>query len=327
VIAAPPAEALAHGPQGPTAWRVLSASFQLELLVPDDEARLEQALQTAWDWLAPALRTARLSVAEDPEPVRPQHLEYISSYAASLRAATADDPATQHELNNHAKLGRTDYAVDLTGAVDDETASPFSLSFWAEIGDVDPVDEWLPAFATLTLTVPDTWPVVEFHDRVLAVAAPLRLRWGAAGFGYSAVYPSVTASPARAIYAHARRHPGYDLGFYMQSMGALYRRLRTVSWLTMVGPALLDELAAAGRQLVATPRVVVGHAGDATVLRAGNTPVAGDVNRLDVPAAYREADALLRPVRADDPQGLVALGPWSDDSLLQWLRRFELRVS
>ncbi|MEJ7728292.1 MAG: type VI immunity family protein [Polyangiaceae bacterium] len=306
---------------------MLGASFQLELLEPDDEARLEQALHMAWDWLAPELRTARLSVAEDPEPVRPQHLEYISSYAASLRAATADDPGTQRELNNHAKLGRTDYAVDLTGAVEDETASPFSLCFWAEIGEVDPIDEWLPAFATLTVTVPHTWPVADFQDRVLAMAAPLRLRWGAAGFGYSAVYPSLTASPARAIYAHARRHPGYDLGFHMQCMEALYRRIRTISWLTLVGPALLDELAAAGRRLVDTPSVALGQAGSAAVLRAGNTPLAGDVNRLDVPAAYREADALLRPVRADDPQGLVALGPWTDDSLLQWLRRFELRVS
>lgn len=319
-------EPLTTGRQGPTCFPVLTVTFHLEQLERADAARLEHALDLVWDWIGGELRFATLSAAEEGEPARRQHLEYVSCYPTTLEGPSVDGPSMQFEANNHAKVGRTDYAVKLSGATDDETASPFSVSFWAEIGTVSRTDRWLPALSTLTVTVPETWPLADFQARALAIASSLRLRWGAAGYGYSAVFLGTESESARAIYAHARRHPGYDVGYHVRCTQALHDRLRTVSWLTFVGPALEDELGRLGRPIAAAGHVDVARTGHAWALRAGPQPLRGDVNRLDVPAAYREADAMVRPVRANDAPGLVFLGRWRDHEIREWLRRFEQRV-
>ena len=69
----------------------------------------------------------------------------------------------------------------------------------------------------------------------------------------------------------------------------------------------------------------VASAGDATVLVAGERPEGGDVNRVRWPAAYLEADAIVRPVRARE--GLSCYEAWTERTTSEWLGRFEKRLA
>ena len=318
-------------PDTPVLHGVLGAILHLELLRPDDEERLERACERLWEWLGPELTFANLSCADHTETVRRTHLEYVSSYARGLAVPPAPHSDEQAMHNRFAAHGRTDFFVLCAGADDPGRSSPHSIRFWAEIG-IPPDDErMLPAYAALQFTVPETTPIALFRDQVLAVASELRLRWGTAGFTYSQLDLAPGRQAEEAQFAHARRFPGYDLPAYVQLVVPFYRRLRSVSWLTFVGAELAAELATLGRPLVAGAagaggQVAVEELGGGTVmLQAGAAPQRGDVNRLTIPSAYCEADALVRPIRSDGT-GVRFFHPWDDDSTVRWLRRFEQRV-
>jgi hypothetical protein len=311
----------------PALYSTLGAVFHLEKLAPEDGERLERACDRLWEWMGSSLRWTLLSCAPTVEPARRTHLDYASSYAENLDAAAVDDPGAQALHNNFTKMGRDDYEVLCSGGEDPREASPFSIHFWSEIGDVSPTDLRLPAYSVLSFTVPETWPLDDFFLRTTAIAAELRLRWGAAGYTYSGWNLHSHAEPDKRRYAHARRHPGYDVAQYVRMMETFYARIRTVNWLTFLGPGMVDALSKAGRAIAPVPGVDVSSAGSALLLRAGMGPERGDTNRLVVPAAYRAADALVRPVRAADGNGMIFLGPWDEAAITDWLRRFEYRVS
>lgn len=322
----PLGDPLARSELRPVLYGALGAIFHLEHLGPEDEEPLEHVSDRIWEWIGPELRVTSLSAAASFEPSRRSHLDYISTYAANLDARAADAPATQFEANNYTKFGRTDYEVTLNGAEDPAAASPYSVRFWSEIGAVSTSDLRLPSFAALHLTVPESWPIGDFYSRVCAIAAELRLRWGAAGLTYSDRIVRDPALPSETLYAHARRHPGYDSARYIRAMEPFYDRLRTVNWLTFIGPVFAKRLADMGRPLVGTPHVGLSAVGGSLLLQAGATPQRGDINRLQIPFEYREADALVRPLRTSDGKDLVFLGPWDRTTITAWLRRFELRV-
>lgn len=326
MIAAPTVEPLAwYDAETPILYGALGAIFHLEVLAPEDEERLERACALIWDWFGPELRWSLLSCADSAEPARPAHLEYISTHAASLRAAPAPQPDYQPFHNKLTKLGRDEYYVTLVGGDEPGMASPYSCRFWAEIGNVPEQDLALPAYSVLHLTVPEAWPLEDFHARVCAVAAELRLRWGGAGYTYSPAELVPGRDAEQALYAHARRHVGYDVPAYVNLTRPFHEHIRSVNWLTFVGEALASRLAGLGRPLAGTPNVAAYQVGGACLLRAGAAPERGDVNRLWIPVAYREADALVRPIRTDG-KGLDFLNPWDETTTEQWIRRFEYRV-
>jgi Protein of unknown function (DUF3396) len=327
VIAVPPGEPIGwFDPGRPSVYGALGAIFHLEVLDASDEERLDRVSDLLWDWFGAELRWSTLSCAETSEPARRSHLEYIGSFAANLDAAPAPAPEQQRFHNLLTRYGRTDYFVICAGADKPTVASPFSIRFWAEIGEPPEHELALPACSVLHFTVPEAWPVDDFYTRVCAIAAELRLRWGAAGLTYSPLDLDPGRDAERAQYAHARRYVGYDLPAYVQLVEPFYRRLRSINWLTFVGPALAAELSAQGRRLASTPNVEVLDLGGTWMLRAGPRPERGDVNRLWIPPAYREADALLRPIRSTG-EGLDFLQPWDEESTARWLRRFEYQSS
>jgi hypothetical protein len=321
-----PAEPLLEVEGTPVLFSALGVKIHLELLASEDEDRLDRVNERVWGWIGDELSLTWLSCAPSPEPAIRTHLDYISAYAGSLTARPHPDPALQRAINNVTKFGRTDHDVSCVGARAPDAASPFSYSFWAEIGEVPSTSPDLPAYATLELTVPDDHPLDDFFARVCAIVGELRIRWAAAGYTYAAELRYDTEAPGDRIYAHARRYTGYDVGFTTGMMETFFNRIRTVNWLTFLGPALAGELASAGRTLRSTPRVDVSQLGSSVLLRAGDAPERGDVNYLAVPAAYREVDALVRPVRASDGRDMVFFGPWDERLIARWLRRFELDV-
>jgi hypothetical protein len=307
--------------QNATLHRALGAVFHLELLEPDDEPRIEAANQAVWDWFGPELKYTWLSCWNEIEPIRRRDLDYASSFTTALDAPQIPgDQATSLAAQSLEKLSHTEYHVACTGAEHPQSGSPFSYRFWSEIPEVDGGARY-KAYSVLHVTVPETWPLADFYARVCALAGCLRLRWGAAGLTYSLWEAVDYRDPFDKRYAHARRYVGFDSAIYTLFARPFYNRVRTINWLTFLGPALITELLANGRELNSTPLVDVSRIGGAALLRAGTAPEPGDRNRMRVPPAYIAADAMVRPVRARS--GLDFGRPWTEATTSEWLCRFE----
>jgi hypothetical protein len=324
-----PEEPLARLTNGtPVVYRALGAVLHLEPLLAEDEGALDEVNDLVWEWFGDKLAHTTLSCADRPEPARRAHLDYIANFCANLDVAelpsgTAND---QRIAANLVQFAINETSVVCSGARDPFEASPFSYRFWAEIApheeDADALH--LPALGVLHLTVPEDWPLADFHQRVTTLASKLRLRWGAAGLTFSACEAQNYQRPNEAIFAHARRFSGYDVAEYVLLAKAFYDRLRTVSWLTWLGPSMLEDLRLRGG--LGGSRLSTQTAfGDGVLLQAGGAPEAGDVNRRQLPAAYREVDALVRAMRASRGKGLAFFPPWEEASIEHWLRRFELQ--
>ncbi|MGK3983612.1 type VI immunity family protein [Sorangium sp. So ce136] len=311
----------------PSAFAALSACFHLEALAEEDAGRLERAGEIVRAWIGAELRWSWLTFADEIAPFRPVDLEYMSTYCEDLEVPQAADAGSQIVTSNLIKLGREDYGVTFKGGQTKVDASPWSFSFWAEIPEVDEGTVLRP-LGVVALTVPTSVPLADFAARVHELAAVLRFRWATAGLGYATWNVQGWETSSNALYAHARRFPGFDVGYYHRNLEAFLNRIRTVSWLTYLGPQLTDALRRSGRSLSSSRLVAVGGAGaGGVVLRAGDRPEPGDVNRLNLPRSYVEADAMVRPLRASDPAGIVFLGPWDEAGVAAWLTRFEKRVS
>jgi hypothetical protein len=308
----------------PSAYGALGAVFHLELLSPADEERLDLVNDLVWSWFGGELRWTLLSSGDDPEPARRSHIDHISTYPATLEGPLMPDPELQVAANVMQAFGRADDSGLAHGGASPGSISPYSYRFWCEIGAPRPDSPSLAAVAALEITVPEEWPLADFYARITQIAAALELRWGAAGYTYSVNELSEPDAAREAVYAHARRYPGRDTRVYIRNMDVFYVQIRTVNWLTFIGPAMVKELESLGRRLEGTPQVAVEPLGSAVMLRAGAQPERGDINRLRIPPAYREADAMVRPLRARE--GIDFLPPWDEATTSEWLTRFERRV-
>ncbi len=309
----------------PLLYGALGAVFHLELLGPDDAPRLDAVTDLVWEWFGEQLHWVNLSFEEPVERASRAEADFISSYATTLNVAADPDKLGQAALGLYAQFIRDDFEVSFNGGDDELSASPFSYRFYAEVprASADP----LASYAVIHITVPESWPLDDFVERVTRIAATLRLRWGCAGYTYSPWIVSGYAEASKGLAAHARRFIGYDVAEYTRLVKQFYAKVRTVSWLTFVGPSLVAELKAAERPLVSSGRLKIAPCGDGIVIQAGDVPERGDQNRLWYPPAYVEADTLLHSIRARDSKGMIFLGPWDEPSISDWLRRFERRVS
>lgn len=311
----------------PIVHSALGAVLHLEILAPEDEERLDRVNDLVWSWIGGELRHAWLSCADGYPAARRADLDYIPTYVQDLELPeVAGDEPVKLAAANFAKIGRTDFQVAQKGGATWRETSPFSYYFWAEIPTVDLAPRQT-ALGVIAVTVPDDWPLDDFVAHITAIASALRLRWGAAGYTYATWFAHEWQAASGRIYAHARRHPGYDVGAYHRLTEDFYDRLRTVNWLTFLGPALLDTLQGARGPIASSPLVAVHPLGDSVMLYAGGAPQAGDRNRLQYPPAYAQADALVRPIRARDAEEMIFLGPWNKVQIEEWLCRFERRSS
>lgn len=309
----------------PIAYATLGASFHLEELRPDDGERIANACARVHALLGASLRWTWSSVHTSVEPFAPTDLELAASYPALLRDAAPDpgpdvDPRARAGAIALAAAHYDRFGVCCHGGADRNVASPSTFRFFATAtAGKDPGR--LRSHAMLAFTAPPAVTLAELQAATTEIAGMLRLRWGAAGFTYGAWELDRYGETRDAIYAHARRHPGFDVGQHTTWMPAFHDRLRTVSWLTFLGPALAATLRAAGDTLESDDLVTVEPCGEGVVLRAGERPQAGDVNRGDVPAAYARVDRRVRALRAGE--GLHFYAPWSAATTEAWLRRFE----
>ena len=145
----------------------------------------------------------------------------------------------------------------------------------------------------------------------IALASCLRIRWGAAGYGYATRGFDDIAPESAGVYAHARRYQGYDVGYFVRETETFFDRVRTASWLTFLGPALATQVASP------TPKDIdASPVGENLLLRAGAVPSRLDVNRLENSAPYAAVDRFVASVRATKAE----FGrPWTPATSSEWL--------
>lgn len=321
-------DAIAHVLGEPVAHRALGATFHLERLSPAHAPALEHAVALVTDWLGEHLRHEHASFLDLPQRFRPSTLDYVPSFCDQLDDAVPTGDADVDSFTAQlARRVRTDFHVVAHGSESPFGCSPFRFEFWAELPDDDASQSepgLVSAYSVLEVSVPTTWDLADFQAKTLALAASLPVRWGVAGLTYSTFLPCDQERSFDRIYAHARRHPGFDAPFYVRNLVPFFDALRTVSWITLLGPELARRLPEVPRS---TSLVEVARMGGLLGLRAGARPEGGDVNRLHYPPAYVEADRLLRALRASSGEDLVFPGPWEEDEVTSWLRRFERRLA
>lgn len=320
------AATLTHSSGAPLGYSTLGAVFHLEHLAPDDAQALEEVNDYVMAWIGGALTFTYSTLRGSVDPFRTADLSVISEYPRTLSAPAPalGDPGAAQLANVLMSHGCDEVAVFAQGGPVALGASPYTYRFYSEV----PNPGVGPSFETcsfLRVTVPSTCPLDDFRSAVLHVASKLRLRWGAAGLMMS----GEDLVPGRAFrtswFAHARRFTGYDVDLYATRMATWHEWVRTVSWLSFLGPTMQERLAAAGRSLASTPLVAVDACGPHVVLTAGAAPEEGDLNRRKLPLAYAQADEMIRPVRASS--GVDFYEPWDENSTEGWLRRFERRFA
>ena len=311
----------------PIVFGVLGVMFHLEAPKPVDQAGFAEVNELVLDWFGGALKWTLLSTFAEPEPFSPGDLGYLPLHAASIKPpvlssaiATPDVQATANVLHTSMSVN---FALACHGGHEDIDAHPYSYRFYGEAEERSDAEK-LDSSAMLRVTVPAAWPLDDFRARVCAIAQKLRIRWGAAGLMYSGWEIDRYNQTREAMLAHARRYAGYDVGLYAGFTHAWHHAIRTVNWLTFLGPAFVEKLTAKGAPPQAKKHVQVSQVGAHLLLQAGAHPEEADLNRLRLPPAYVEADEIVRPVRARSR--IDFQDPWSESITEKWLRRYEKRV-
>ena len=193
-------------------------------------------------------------------------------------------------------------------------------------------------------------PVSTFATRGWNALIDLVLEWcallcpahGTAGLGLLPDTGNFMSHLAPIAFPGLRRHPGLDWphtgAWALEAADAKKRHIRTVNWLTVLDEAFVDALGGPARVRDALGAVCAIHEWRAAnptrtpatgiVIQAGSKPRLGDVNRGDIPEAYRAVARLTAPLRLEtfDPRfGLLRLRPPFDpaEESLRWVRRFD----
>lgn len=313
----------------PLLYSVRAAYFQLEELEPADEERLEAFNSVIETWFGNQLRWTGSSVFERVDAFSQSDFELVSCYVRNLvdLSADPDDTGELRELAfdyNNSVAPFDEFEVSMHDGAFPGHASPWSYRFFSVIRPYSEHQGSRPrSIAMLKVTAPETCEWEEFAARFEELASTVRLRWASAGLGFSGWERLQYVETSKAIYAHARRHAGYDVDDYFRTVDDWFDKLRSVSWKTLLGPALREPAlrATSGSLLPRLANVSVAELGENLIVTAGSAPAAGDHNRNQIPAEYREADRLLRSVRATACRNFSP--PWDDHTTREWLRRFE----
>lgn len=310
----------------PTLYPALGACYFLDALKPEHAPQMEAAHALLVDWLGGSLRWTHNSAFPLLERFRLEDLSYAAGFLRLLDTRTEGlpDEARIPTINMRASFVQ-DFSIDCHGAEQETASSPFQYRLSATIGDDPIVGPYLPSRICLRFMVPATWPLDDFRQKALALAKALPLRWANAGLTYAGWELCWYEEVESAIYAHARRYPGFDIGQDAILMNELFTSMRTVSWLNVIGPALRERLEKKQKAPTSTDLVEVWQDGPNLVLQAGEAPEAGDINRLQIPRSYLQADEMLRPVRLG--RGVNFFDDWDETTTGDWLTRFERRMS
>ncbi len=148
--------------------------------------------------------------------------------------------------------------------------------------------------------------------------------------GLSLFFYSYGSGATAKAYPLFRRFPGllYEDG---ARFGLAIRdrtdTIRDVNWLTAVNNELLERVGGLDKARTVLGDEVILHPYEGgVVFQAGNKPVLGDLNKGRVPAAYREVNDFLKPLRYENWERAYLRAPHDVDKMEYtewWTRRFD----
>lgn len=315
------------------AREVMGVQLHLDELTPEDEDRLAVAVQFIEDWVGSSLSWGRSTARGETEQYDPEMLDFISTYPRLLELPSEVTSAPESKRGPMAGVyveRAADYAVACgdSALADNEHAQVTTVRFFSDISRIFPSRPHLSAYSVLRVTVPSDTAPEELEQRARHLANLLPVRWGAAGLMLSGAERDYWKEWKQASFAYCMRHWGVDVGEYAALTEPFYDWIRTVNWLTFLGPSMVRDLEKAKAVLEESQDVSVDTTPTGIkVLRAGTRPERGDINRLDIPRLYARVDRMVRPRRCDgtDDEGesVTFFEAWSDERTRDWLRRFE----
>lgn len=161
----------------------------------------------------------------------------------------------------------------------------------------------------------------------LALAVGTRLPFSAGIGGYAASWNRLHSRTAfHEIRAWCRRYLGLDVQDPDRMAWAVGRAVPGTSWLTLVGPRLLDAWGETAASYAAHPWtspevLALPLARGGVLLRAGARPTLGDVHRLEYPTAYAEVARRLAARLPEAPPPMTG-GFFVNEDTTEWMRRF-----
>ncbi len=143
---------------------------------------------------------------------------------------------------------------------------------------------------------------------------------GNAGFAllFDDALPGFEREHWAALAGIAMRHPGYDVLHYAAVRSHVVDRIKTVNWLTFLGPELMRGI---DHKRFADPgTAIVVTAKRSLYIKASAEPAIGDVNRGDRLPEYRWVAQRLAPLLMSHQEEFGAA--FDDDLTQKWVARF-----
>ncbi len=308
-----------HRDGSPLLYAALSVELYLEPPEPSQVEAFEDAADLIDEWVGGELAWTHMSSFGEPEPFEKDDFSHvIERVRRSAPAAYASDPTSFGQRVDRESSGR--FALVCHGGEEDWDASPTTVRYHVEPFGPAARPTWA---SMLRVSVPATTPLDDLRARALELASLLPVRWGMAGLSLVGWDVDHFQPVHRATYALARRHPGFDTSLHILHMPIWFERLRSVSWITLLGPPFLERLEKLGHALpqVAPAPLAFQALSNGVVAIEAPAPDPGDTNHNRVPPGYAAADRLVRPIRAASRLHFTA--PWTERTTEEWLRRFE----
>jgi hypothetical protein len=175
--------------------------------------------------------------------------------------------------------------------------------------------------------LPEEFGLEAFVDWVRRVGESLPFRSGYASPALSRGWEDKAhiREAGRHLVPIAFRHPGYDLPENLSAASFMgVTQCRGARWISLLGPKLVVALGGTeSLRAKLDPRVAMVPVGDGLLLRAGERPELGDVNRGDAAPLLRSVAAALEPVTFfdEDLHTLGSLFGGDEERVRLWERR------
>lgn len=143
--------------------------------------------------------------------------------------------------------------------------------------------------------------------------------------GYLATWNErVLATAFTRIHAWCHRYLGLDVHYAEKMSWHVCRGLPSIGWLTLLGANARNQLGIDAEALRARPwtqPVAVFDLAQATLIRAGETPLLGDLNAMAYPLAHAEVARALAPHMISEPPSFPGMFEVKQDTGA-WMQRF-----
>lgn len=296
----------------PLVHLVHAFEVHLESIVPEDQDGLERVTEQLTDWLGPNLRWTYNSAFGLVEPYRDGDLGYIANRPTDLKVVTTIKKGFETLQTGFEAVALEDFLLHCHGGAQSAHGSPWQARFHSLITKVH-ADRYDSA-STLRVTVPLSWPAEDLLERALRMASSMRIRWATLGPSYAGWETQWRDQHRKPVFQHAQSHPNFDVDVVQGMTLELHKAIRSVNWITMVGPSLRKRAKLSDKVPAGAERF---EHGDLLVLRAASLPDTGD----SINAGYAWADRSIKSLRLPSQQTFGS--PWGPSSTERWLSRYE----